>query len=165
MVADTVFLIIGKIGVAGPEQVLDAFVFGGVLIFIENSHGDRSSGGLAFEDAGKYLKLIFFIARGSDIALAGPAAGQFGLNLVVREIQPRLDTVEYGTDRGAMTFAECGDADDIAVGVGRAGTDCQFLDDVIDGHMGDLFRAAAGGVDNDISERGQQFVAVGDVFR
>ena len=64
----------------------------------------------------------------------------------------------------AVALTERGDADDIAIRVGRPGADGQFLNDMVDRFLGNILRTAAGGVDDDIGKRSKQFVAVGDIF-
>ena len=60
IVAYAVFLLIGIVRVARPEAIHDIAVVFRALIRVLDQQADAGTGGLAFEDTGKYLDLVIF---------------------------------------------------------------------------------------------------------
>ncbi len=58
VVPETVFLLVGVIGMAGAEAVHDLGIVLGALVGIVDHQADGGAGGLALEDAGEDLHLI-----------------------------------------------------------------------------------------------------------
>lgn len=70
----------------------------GALILVQHHHADWSSQSDAELSAGLNQYSVFLIARGSDVALAWPAAGHLRLNIVLGELHSWRATIDDAAD-------------------------------------------------------------------
>jgi hypothetical protein len=106
MIADTVFLPIGIVGVAGTERVDEIAVVPAAGVLVSDQQGDRGAGRLPFEDARENLDRVAFLPLCHMAGCARLAAVEIFLNVLGGKRQPRRTAVNDAADRGAVTFPE-----------------------------------------------------------
>ena len=149
---------------SGPKQVLDALILGRIVVAVDDCHGDGCTRRFALENAREDFDLVLLVAGRRDVALAGSPPGELGLNLLCGELDAGLDAVQNGADGRTVALAERGDADDIAIRIGRPATDGHLLRDVVHCDFRDLFGRLVRRIDYDVGKRPEQLLAVGGVF-
>ena len=101
MVAYTVFLMIGVVGMGGTEQAAHVLVVLRVLVGVPDDEADGTASGLAFEDAAEQLHLVGLVARGGDLALSWATAVQLALD----EVHVDVDACGHAVYDAADGFA------------------------------------------------------------
>lgn len=115
----TIFGIVGEVGV-GRAVGLPHFVVGGRAgIFIGDVEGDGGAQGFVMVDAGEDLDGIGFLARGSDIALTGPAAVEVVLDILCGEGEAGGASINDDADGTAVAFAVSGNLEEGAEDAGH----------------------------------------------
>src|SRR5690606_15984821 len=117
VIAETVFLHIGVVGVTGTEGARDLGVILAALVGVLDQQADRGAGGLALEYAGQDLHGIRFATLGGVAAGAGLAAVQFALQVFLGQRQAGRTAIDDGTQGRAVGFTEGGDAEKFAEAV------------------------------------------------
>src|SRR5688500_3854332 len=113
VVAKTILLLVGVIGVAGPETILDLLVVVRALIGVLDQHADGRAGGAALEHAGQDLHLVRLLALTGVTRGASAPPFQFRLNIRLRQLQPRRTAVDDAAERRPVAFAEAGDGEEL----------------------------------------------------
>ena len=90
-------------------------------VVVSNQDGDGSAGRQAFEDTGKYLCPVGFVALRGEAALTRATAVQVGLQVVGGEGQARWAAVHHDADPGTVALAPCGEAEGVSEGVAHVG--------------------------------------------
>ena len=106
IVAQAVFLLVGVVGVAGPEAVLDLLVVARALILVLDEQPDRRAGGLALEHAREDAHLVALAPLARELRGAGAAAVHVLLHVRLGERQARRTAVDDAAERGPVAFAE-----------------------------------------------------------
>lgn len=117
VVAHTVFMVVGVIGMCRAEAVFDRRVVLGFLIGIANQQADWTAGGFALENAGEDFHFIRFLPLGCVPAGARLAAIQIALQITCVEFQPGRAPVDNSHQRRTMAFASSGNSKKSAKGV------------------------------------------------
>src|SRR5690606_37039873 len=73
VIADAVLGMVGEVGVARPELVLDRAVVARARIHVLDQKGDRRTRGLTLEGAGEDFDLVRLAPLRGELRLAGPA--------------------------------------------------------------------------------------------
>ena len=125
-IAQAVFHLIGVVGVAGPELVLDLAVVLGPRIHIGDLEGDRRSGGelraaFVVEHAGEDTHLVGLLALGGVFRLARFAFVEKSLDLGFGDGDAGRAAIDHAADRRPVAFAPGGDAEQMAEAVMRHG--------------------------------------------
>src|SRR5689334_20306355 len=92
-VANSVFGLVGKVRVGRTERFPHRFIGFRPRVFISNENCYRSAESFTFEYAGQNFTPIRFLSLSGDSALAGTAAIEFPLNVLIRQINPRWTTI------------------------------------------------------------------------
>jgi len=98
---------------AGTERVNEISVVFAPCIFIADQQGNGRAARLAFEQTGKDLDSVGFLALGHMTRRARSTAIQIRLNVVSGERQARRTPIDDTADGGAMAFAEGGDGENV----------------------------------------------------
>ncbi|RMR61225.1 hypothetical protein ALP83_00869 [Pseudomonas syringae pv. actinidiae] len=122
VIADTVLVVVGVIGMGWTEQVLDGRVVLGLLVSVADQQAYGGTGGFALEDAGEDLDLIGLLTLRGMAAGARLAPVQIALQVLQVQLQPRRAAVDDSDQRRAVAFAGGGDSEQLAESVaGHAG--------------------------------------------
>ena len=100
----------------GSVQIAEVIVGGGSGVVVADQHGNRGSGGPAFEHAGQDLGPIGLPSLSGEVALAGATAVQVGLQVVSRQGQARRAAIDDDADPGAMALAPSAEAEGMSEG-------------------------------------------------
>ena len=98
----------------GPVLVLDLGIVLGALVDIVDHERNRRAGGRLLagrfiqKHAGKDFDRVRFLPLGGEARLAGAAAVQIGLNVMLAQSDAWRATVDDAADRRPMAFAEGG---------------------------------------------------------
>ena len=117
-VAESEFAFPCVIGVAGPEEVRDRIVVAAFLIGVPEEDGERCAGGDAVEHAGEDFGFVRFGSGRGHAGLAGATPGELGSEEIEVDAEPGGDAVDDAAESGSVGFAERGDAEERAEGVG-----------------------------------------------
>ena len=117
IVAQPVFLVIGYVGMAGPEGSRDLAVVLRPLVSVADHQLDRCAGGGVLEHAGQDFHRVGFIALGCHLVLAGAAAVQPVLQHRRRQRHARRAAIHRRPQRRAVALAPGGGAEQVTVGV------------------------------------------------
>ena len=123
IVAQAVFGLIGEVGVAGAKLVLDLGIVLGALIGVLDQKGDRRSrrhlhAGLGVRHhAGQDFDRVRFLALGGEARLAGAAAVEIVLDVLIGQRDQRRAAVDHAADRDPVALAEGRDPEHMAEGV------------------------------------------------
>ena len=101
MVAQSVLLGIGVVGMAGTENVAQVVVVSRMLIGVANQETNGTARGLAFEYARKQFHTVSLLPSCGETALAWATAVQF----VLQEIKVNGDVGRHSVDDSANAFA------------------------------------------------------------
>ena len=106
VVADTIFIIIGVVGMGRTEQTAQVLIVLRVLVLVPDDESDGTARRLPFKDAAEQFHLVCFLPRRSDMALSRTATVQFLLD----EFQVDVDACRHPVDHAAygltVTFSE-----------------------------------------------------------
>ena len=108
MIPDAKFSLIGVVGVRRPELVAHLVVGAGPLVGVAHQHRDGRAGRPALEDAGEDFHPVLLVARGDDVALAGPPAVELGLDFRRFDGQARGAAIHHRPHCRAMALAPGG---------------------------------------------------------
>src|SRR5690554_2422528 len=117
VVADTIFVMVGIIGVGRTKLILDIAVIPGALIGIFDQQPNRRPRGHTFEHAGKNTHLIGLTALRRVPRRARAAAIEITLQIRLAKRKSRRTAVDNGTQCRAMALAESGDSEKLAESV------------------------------------------------
>ena len=117
IVADAVLGLVGEVGVARAEQLLDPAVVLGARVLVLDEQADGRAGGQPLEDAGQDPHPVGFAPLGGVPALPRAAAVELALEVGLAQCQPRRDPVDHAADRRPVAFAEGRDPEQRAEGV------------------------------------------------
>ncbi len=117
MIANTVFLPIGVVGVTGAKGIGDRRVILAARVLVANQERDRRSGRPSFENAGQDFDRVGFAALGYVSRRAGLAPVEIVLDVGSSQLQPRRTAIDNAADRRPVRLAERGDAKKPAEGV------------------------------------------------
>src|SRR5690606_19632990 len=106
IITNPVFLVIRVVGVPGPETVLDLVIVASPLIDILDQQTDRGAGRHTLEDARKNLHGVRLAALRDEAGLAGAAAVQIFLNVLLGQREPGRAAVDDAAERRPVAFAE-----------------------------------------------------------
>jgi hypothetical protein len=110
-VADSVFGLVGEIGVGGAEVGLHFRVGLGARVGVRHQNRDRRAERDSAEDAGEDFAGVRLLARRDDVALAGTAAVEVRLDIDLGKRQARRASVDNDAHAAAVGFAPGGDAE------------------------------------------------------
>ena len=113
-VTNSVFGLVGKVGVGGTKRFAHRFVGLRAGVFVPNENCYRSAESFSFENTGQNFTPIRFLTPSCNSALAWTATIQFPLNVIVRQINPRRTTVDNDSDPTTVGFAKGGYAKKLA---------------------------------------------------
>ena len=113
-IAQSVFGIIGIIGVAGPVFGGDVAIILRTLIDILDHQADRRAGGLSFIHARQDADFIRLLPLGGEFRLAGPALVEEGLDIGFGQDEPGRAAIDHRADRRAVAFAPGGEAQQVS---------------------------------------------------
>ena len=116
-VAESVFGLVGVVGVGGAELGGHLGIGFGAHVLVFHPHGDGGAKGFAFEGAGEDLDGVGFLAGGDDAGLAGAASVEVGLDVGFGEFDAGRASVNYDAYATAVGFAPSGDAEEMSEGV------------------------------------------------
>lgn len=85
-----------------------------VLVFVKDDERDGRASRLAFENAGKNLDLVFFVAGCRHFTLTRPPAVQLRLDHLFGDGETGWASVEDGSDRWTMGFTPCRDCKNLS---------------------------------------------------
>ena len=125
IIPDSIFAVIGKVGVARPVGVLDRGVIFGALIGVLDQQRDRRSGRqLAFgffiaKDAGKDFDKIGLLPRCRKARGAGTPPIEEDLDVSFFERDQGRAAIDDAADRNPMAFAESCHPEEMAKGIVR----------------------------------------------
>ena len=108
--------VVGPVGVGRSIQIAEVVVGGGSGVVVADQHGNRGSGGPAFEHAGQDLCPVGFSTLAGEVALARATAVQVGLQVVSRQGQARRTAIDHDADPGAMALAPSAEAEGMSEG-------------------------------------------------
>ena len=123
IVAQAVFRLIGEVGVAGAELVLDLGIILGALVGVLDQQRDRRARrhlhtGLRMRHhAGKNLNRVRLLALGGEARLSGAAAIEILLDVLIGQRDQRRAAVDHAADRDPVALAEGRDPEHVAEGV------------------------------------------------
>ena len=123
MVPDSIFEIIGKVGVARPVGVLDRVVVLGALIGVLDQKRDRRSsrhlalGFFIMKNAGEDFDLIGLLPLGCEARGAGTPLFEESLDVAFFERDQGRAAIDDAADRATMAFAKSRDPEEMAEGV------------------------------------------------
>src|SRR6185295_20089543 len=117
VIADSVFLLIRVVGVAGTKRILDLRVVAALLIDVLDEQADRRARRDAFEDAGENLDLIGLLPLRDVARATGSTPVEILLNVGFRQLEAGRATVDDAAHRGPMAFAEGRDREQHSVSV------------------------------------------------
>ena len=120
-VAQAVLLPVGVVGVTGAKALRDVAVVLAALVLVADQQADRRAGGVALVDAGQDLHLVGLLPLGDELAAAGAAPVQLGLDVGLRQRQAGRAAVDHAADGRAMGFTEIRDGKQSAEGVAAHG--------------------------------------------
>ena len=109
-VAQSVFLPVGIVGVAGPERVGERAVVLAALILVADQKADRRAGRPAFEHTGQNLDAVGLLALRHVAGAAGLAPVEVPLNIAFGELEPGRTAVHDSAVSGSVALAERGHA-------------------------------------------------------
>ena len=118
-IADTVFGLIGEIGVRRTEGRLHFAVSLGTRVLVADENGDRGAQGFALENAGQNFAAVGFFARGDDVALPRAPAIEFFLDVGFGQFQLRQAAIDDHPDPAAVGFPPRGDTEKLAGAAGH----------------------------------------------
>ena len=113
MVADTVFLMIGVVGVGGTEQTAHIFIVLRVLVLVAHNEADGTACRLSFKNTAEQFHLIRLLARGGDLALSWSTTVQLVLYEVHIYLYACGHPVDDTADGLSVTLAKCGQPKDV----------------------------------------------------
>ena len=117
IVARTIFIIIGIVGVRRSEEVLQRFVVGRPCIFVPDDEGDGGTRRPAFKHAAHQLYAVALAALRRNRALTGSSAVELLLDEVEVDDDAWRHTVHYATDGLTVALAEGGQPENLSEGV------------------------------------------------
>ncbi|KPX58538.1 Uncharacterized protein ALO53_04577 [Pseudomonas amygdali pv. photiniae] len=122
VIANTVLVVVGVIGMSRTEQVLDSRIILGLLVCVADQQAYGGTCGFTLEDAGEDLDLIGLLTLRGMTAGAWLAPVQITLQVLQVQLQPRRAAVDDSDQRRAVAFAGGGDSEQLAESVaGHAG--------------------------------------------
>src|SRR3990167_8401728 len=116
-VADAELLPVGVVGMTRAEGLQDVAVVLAALVGVADQQGDRRAGGLALVHATEDFHRVGLVALGHELAGAGAAAVQIGLDVGLGQGHAGRATVDHAANGRAVGFTEVGDAKQGAEGV------------------------------------------------
>ncbi|CAN5690058.1 hypothetical protein BH11PSE6_BH11PSE6_08090 [soil metagenome] len=117
IVAETVFRVIGVIGMTRAIGLRHLRIVLRALIDILDHQADRRAGRPALEHARQDTDLIRFLPLRGEARGARAALVEEGLEIGFGDGQPRRAAIDHRADRGPMRFAPGGEPEDAAEGV------------------------------------------------
>ncbi len=117
VIADAVLVLVGVIGVAGPETVLDLRVVARALVDVLDEQPDRRARRDALEDARQDAHLVGLLALRDVAAPARAPALEIGLDRRLVEREPGRATVDDAAERRAVALAEGRHLESLSVAV------------------------------------------------
>ncbi len=116
IIADAVFGVIDVIGMAGTIGVFDLAIVLRALVGILDQQRNRRPGGklcagVVHHDPGQDFHRVGLLPLGSEAGLAGAAQVEKGLDFRRLQRNSRRTAVDHAAERGAVAFAEGGDAE------------------------------------------------------
>lgn len=106
MIAETIFLCVGVIGMPGAERLGDIAVVFAALVFVAYQQRDRRAGSLAFEDAGEDFDGVRFAALRDVTRSAGFTPVQIVLDIALAQRESGWATIDHTAYRRAVRFAK-----------------------------------------------------------
>src|SRR5690606_30920172 len=94
VIADAVLLLVGVIGVARPELVLDGGVVAGALVGVLDHEADGRAGRLPFEHARENAHAVSFLALGGVPRAPGTPPVEVRLDVRFGQREPRRAAVD-----------------------------------------------------------------------
>src|SRR5690606_32969878 len=119
VVAHAVLLLVGVVGVTGPEAVADLAVVSRTLVDVVDQEPNRRARGAPLEHPGENLDPVVLAALGGEARAAGLASVEILLKVRGIERQPRRTTVDDAADSRPVALAESGQREAAADGVTR----------------------------------------------
>ena len=119
MIAKAVLLLIGVVGVARAEAILELLVVARARIGVLDQQADRRAGGAPFEHAREDAHRIALATLADEVRSAGAAPIDIALQIRLAERQPRRTAVDDAAERRAVAFAKAGDREQPADGIAR----------------------------------------------
>ena len=114
VVARTIFIKIGVVGMGGTEERAQVLIVLRVLILVSDDEADGGAGRAPFEDAAEQLYVVGLGALGGQRALAGAAA----VELALYEVEVDLDACGHAVDDAAdgrpVAFAKGGQCEQMS---------------------------------------------------
>ena len=104
-VANAVFGVVGVIGVGGPVLGAHVLVVLPPSVLVPHAYEYGSAERQAVEHAGEYLRPVALLALRGNLALAGPAAVQFLLYVIDRQLEPGRAPVDHDAHGVAVGLA------------------------------------------------------------
>jgi hypothetical protein len=123
VIAQAVFGLIGEVGMTGTKLVLDLGIVLGALVGILDQQRDRGAGGHLHaglrmrHHAREYFDRVGLLALGGEARLAGTAAIEVELDVLVGQRQQRRAAIDHAADRDPVALAEGRDPEHVAEGV------------------------------------------------
>src|ERR1700730_979372 len=127
MVADSIFRVIGEIGMSRPVGILDRVVVFSALIGVLDQQRDRRSrrhltfGVFVVKNAGQDFDLIGLLPLCGKATLAGTALIEEELDVTFFERDQGRAAIDHASDRNPMAFTKSRDPEEMAEGVVRHG--------------------------------------------
>jgi len=106
MIAHTIFMMIGVVGMGGAEQTAHVLVVLRVLVGVAYDEADGAACGFALEDTTEQFYLIRFLARGGDAALSWTTTVEFTLDELHVDVDTCGHPVDDTSDGLSVAFAK-----------------------------------------------------------
>ena len=101
-------------------------------VFVPHQDGDRRAERVAFENAGKNLAAIGFLALRDDLALARATPVEFALDVCFAQLNARRTTIDHDADAAAVGFAPGRNAKELSEAVAHRRHHVSAADEVKD---------------------------------
>ena len=108
MIANTIFIIIGVVGMGRTEQTAQVLIVLRVLILVSDDESDGAARRFAFEDTTEQFYLIRFLPRCGDFALSWATTVQLLLYERYVDVDAWRHAVDDPSDSLTMTLAKGG---------------------------------------------------------
>ena len=107
-VSNSVFRLVGVVGMGGAEFLAHFRVGFGTSIFVADENTDRRSEGLSFKRTGENFSLVGFVSRRCDLTLSGATPVEVDLNIFYLQGDLRRTSVHDHTYPSAVGFTPRG---------------------------------------------------------
>ena len=105
VVAESVLHVVAQVGVPRPVPLCNFGIVAAMLVFVKNRERYRRTRSLALEHAAQYAHLVFFVAGGGRLVLAGSSSIQQNLDVFFGEGEAGRAPVKDRADGRSMRFA------------------------------------------------------------